>query len=222
MRHGIYKGYLLTLLTVIYAFNFVDRLALGIVLPNIKSDLVLSDTQLGVLSGIAFAIFYAFMGVPIACWADRGNRVLIIALTTALWSIAVAVCGLAETFAQLLLVRIGVAVGEAGAFAPGMSLLSDYFERSERPQAVAIYLLAWPLSCIIGYLVAGWLNETYGWRLTFGFLAAPGILLAVAARFTLTEPRIDRLPGDVSSLLRLETADRRKRNPGLRRVLATL
>src|SRR6186713_3393828 len=114
MRENIYKRYLLAVLLVIMAFNYVDRLALGLVLQDIKADLALSDTQLGLLTGIAFALFYSVMGIPIARWADRGNRVTIISLTTALWSGAVALCGLAGNFTQLLLIRVGVAVGEAG------------------------------------------------------------------------------------------------------------
>jgi predicted MFS family arabinose efflux permease len=109
-----YKSYLLAVLLVILTFNYVDRLALGIVLQGIKNDLHLTDTQLGLLGGISFALFYAVMGIPIARWADRGNRVTIISLTAVLWSAAVALCGTATSFLQLLLIRIGVAVGEAG------------------------------------------------------------------------------------------------------------
>src|SRR5687768_17690318 len=105
-----YKNYLLGVLLVILAFNYVDRMALGIVLQDIKVDLDLTDTQLGLLSGIAFALFYSVMGIPIARWADRGNRVTIISLTAVLWSAGVALCGMAGSFAQLLLIRVGVAV----------------------------------------------------------------------------------------------------------------
>src|SRR3954452_17110510 len=122
-----YKNYLLAVLTVIFTFNFSDRFALGLVLDNIKADLALSDTQLGFLGGISFALFYSIMGIPIARWADYGNRVTIIASTCALWSIAVAMCGLASTFAQLLLIRVAVAVGEAGCLPPAFSLIADYF-----------------------------------------------------------------------------------------------
>src|ERR1700676_3030913 len=111
MREHRYRNYLLAVLVVILAFNFVDRLALGLLLQNIKADLHLSDTQLGFLSGIAFALFYAVMGIPIARWADRGNRVAILTLTAAVWSVMVALCGLVTSFAQLLLIRVGVAIG---------------------------------------------------------------------------------------------------------------
>src|SRR5258708_18527003 len=132
MKETVYKNYLLTVLLVILAFNYVDRLALGLVLQDIKIDFHLSDTQLGLLSGIAFALFYSVMGIPIARWADRGNRVTIISLTTALWSAAVALCGVAGNFMQLLSIRIGVAVGEAGCMPPAHSLIADHFTRTER------------------------------------------------------------------------------------------
>jgi MFS family permease len=189
MKEAGYKNYLLTLLLVILAFNYVDRLALGLVLQNIKTDLDLSDTQLGFLSGLAFAVFYSLMGIPIARWADRGNRVRIIWITAALWSVMVALCGMAGNFAQLLLIRVGVAVGEAGCIPPAYSLIADYFNRAERPRAVSIYLLGGPLSFVIGYFLAGWLNEMYGWRLTFIFLGLPGLALSLLAWGTLREPR---------------------------------
>ena len=184
-----YKRYLLVVLVLTLAFNFVDRLALGIVLQNIKHDLRLSDTQLGLLSGLAFAVFYSVLGIPIARWADRGNRVTIISVTALLWSVMVVLSGLACTFPQLLLVRSGVAVGEAGAIPPAHSLLADYFQRSERPRAASVYMLGIPLSMVVGYFGAGWLNEFYGWRLTFVWLGLPGVALALLVRCTIREPR---------------------------------
>jgi MFS transporter, Spinster family, sphingosine-1-phosphate transporter len=183
------KNYLLVLLTIIVACNYVDRLALGIMLEDIKADLALTDTQLGFLTGMAFALFYAVMGIPIARWADRGNRVTIIGITTALWSAAVALCGVAGNFVQLMLIRVGVAVGEAGCHPPALSLLSDYFNRAERPRAVSLYLLGWPVALIVGNAAAGWLNEWYGWRTTFVILGLPGVIIAALAGLTLKEPR---------------------------------
>src|SRR5258708_2893071 len=127
MKESSYKRYLLAVLLVIQAFNAVDGLTLGLVQQSIKIDLHLSDTQLGFLSGIAFAFFYAVMGIPIARWADRGNRITVITVTTALWSFAVALCGMAVSFVQLLLIRVWVAVGEAGCNPPAQSLMADYF-----------------------------------------------------------------------------------------------
>jgi MFS transporter, Spinster family, sphingosine-1-phosphate transporter len=192
MQRVTYKNYLVILLMLILAFNFVDRLALGLVLQDIKAELRLSDTQLGLLTGIAFALFYSTMGIPIARWADRGNRVTIIALTTAIWSAAVASCGAATSFVQLMLIRVGVAVGEAGCMPPAHSLISDYFTRAERPRAIARYMLGGSLALTIGYFGAGWINELYGWRITFGVLGLPGLILAGLAWLTLKEPRSNR------------------------------
>jgi MFS family permease len=195
MNERTYRNYMLAVLVVVLAFNYVDRLALGLVLQDIKVDLDLTDTQLGFLSGIAFAMFYSVMGIPIARWADRGNRVTVITVTTAVWSSAVALCGMAGSFVQLLLIRVGVAVGEAGCIPPAHSLIADYFTRAERPRAVATYMLGVPLSVVIGYFLAGWLNEVYGWRMTFMLLGIPGLVLAVLVRFTLREPRRGSVTG---------------------------
>ena len=222
-----YKKYLLSVLLVVLAFNQVDRFALGLVLQNLKVDLTLSDTQLGLLSGIAFALFYSVMGIPIARWADRGNRVTIISLTTALWSVAVALCGLAASFLQLLIIRIGVAVGEAGCIPTAHSLIGDYFTRAERPRAAGIYMLGWPLSMIIGYFLAGWLNELYGWRATFILLGLPGLALAGLARISLREPRCARTSAQPAQALPSHSsqdvnAGPSAVHPSLREVAATL
>jgi MFS family permease len=206
-----YRNYLLTVLLLILAFNYVDRQALGLVMQNIKVDLHLTDTQLGLLSGIAFALFYSVMGIPIARWADVGNRITIIGLTTALWSVAVALCGFASTFLQLLAIRVAVGVGEAGCIPPAHSLIPDYFNRAERPRAVAIYMLGGAFSVAIGYFLAGWLNQIYGWRATFVIVGLPGLALAALARLTLREPR------------REEAATRNSAaQPPIREVIATL
>ena len=188
LRNG-YRRYLLSLLLVIQAFNGVDGLALGLALQSIKFDLRLTDTQLGFLSGIAFALFYSIMGIPIARWADRGNRVTIISVTAAIWGLMVAACATAVSFVQLLLIRVGVAVGEAGCIPPAHSLIADYFDRGERPKAVAIYMLAGSLSTLLGYFCAGWLNELYGWRAMFMMLGLSGLVPAALAWLTLREPR---------------------------------
>jgi MFS family permease len=187
-----YKHYLLLVLSAILAFNLLDRVALDLLLQDIKVDLDLSDTQLGLLSGFAFALFYSVMGIPIARWADRGNRITIISGTTAIWCAAVTLCGYATSFTQLLLIRVGVAVGEAGCMPPAHSLIADHFNRAERPRAVSRYLLGAPISALIGYLLAGWLNELVGWRVTFMLLGLPGLALALLARLTLREPRSEK------------------------------
>jgi MFS family permease len=212
-RPGVYQTYLLGVLMLMFAFSTVDRLALGLVLQDIKTDLALSDTQLGMLTGIAFALFYAAMGIPLARWADRGNRVTIISVTTLLWCMALALSGLAGSFLQLLLIRIGVAVGEAGCTPTAHSLIADYFPRAERPRALARYMLGAPLSAVIGFLVAGWLNELVGWRVMFAILAVPGLALAALAALTLREPRC---------IARSEEKAISVPQPALKEVFATL
>jgi len=192
MKLASYRNYMLVLLLVIQAHNYADRQALGLVLQSIKIDLNLSDTQLGLLTGLPFAAFYSVMGIPIARWADKGNRVAIISLSVALWSLMVALCGKAMNVGQLLLLRAGVGVGEAGCFPPAQSLLPDYFTRSERARATSIYMLGGPLSTLFGLFLAGWLSELYGWRTMFVILGIPGLALALAAALTLREPRLQR------------------------------
>lgn len=194
MTAPINRKYLLAMLLVVYGFNSTERWAVGLVMQDIKLDLDLSDTQLGFLTGLAFAFFYAVMGLPIARWADRGNRVTIIGFMTLLQSVMVTLTGAAGSFLQLLLVRIGVAVGEAGCVPPAQSLIADYFPRAERPRATARYLMGAPLSVLIGFFVAGWLNQFYGWRVTFMALGLPGIVVAALAWLTLREPRATNVP----------------------------
>jgi MFS family permease len=217
-----YRKYLLAVLAVILASNYVDRYALGLLLQDIKLDLQLSDTQLGFLTGMAFAVFYSVLGIPIARWADRGNRISIIAVTTLLWSAAVALCGWANSFAQLLLIRIGVAVGEAGCTPPAHSLIADHFTRAERPRAVARYKLGWPLSVLIGYFFAGWLNELYGWRMTFVLLGSPGLILAALAWFTLREPRVEQWRQAAPAAASESDAVTKSSQPSLQLVAQTL
>lgn len=221
MSPAAYRNYLLTVLMVIFASSYVDRLALGLLLQHIKVDLSLSDTQLGLMSGIAFAIFYAIMGIPIARWADRGNRVTIIALTAAMWGAAVAMCGAVANFWQLLLVRIAIGVGEAGAKPPALSLISDYFSRAERPRAVARYMLGYPLALMIGNLAAGWLNQFYGWRATFVILGLPGLALAALAWLTLKEPR-RALAMEKALLIAEDAQDSTAVQPSVKEVFVTL
>jgi MFS family permease len=187
---------LLAVLVVIVAIVGADGSLLGLVLQDIKMDLRLSDTQLGLLTGIAFALFYSMMGVPIARWADRGNRVTIIALATMLWAVMMILCGSAVNFAQLVLTRIGVAVGEAGCTPPANSLIPDYFSRVERPRAMAVYMTGGSLGLGVGYFIGGWINEIFGWRATFIVLGLPGLALAALARFSLRDPRPEKVASE--------------------------
>jgi MFS family permease len=182
-----YKTYLLWILTVMLAFNYLDRIALSLVLQDIKTDLHLTDSQLGFLSGIAFALFYSVLGVPIARWADRGNRVGIISLSVALWSIAVTLCGTAVSFVQLMLIRVVVGVGESGCVPASLSLIAGYFTREERPRAVSFYMQGVSASLVLGFFAAGWLDQRVGWRLTFALIGLPGLGLALLARRTIKD-----------------------------------
>jgi len=183
-----YRRYALGLLLTVYIFNFIDRQILSILLESIKRDLSLSDTQLGFLSGIAFAIFYSTLGIPIARWADRGSRRTIIALALAVWSVMTAVSGLARGFGTLALARIGVGIGEAGCSPPAHSLLSDYYPPERRATALSIYALGIPVGVLFGYLIGGQMDEYFGWRTAFLVVGLPGLLLSIVVRFTLKDP----------------------------------
>lgn len=183
-----YRRYVLGLLLLVYVVNFIDRSIVNILLQPIKDEFHPSDTALGFLSGTAFAIFYATLGIPIARWADRGTRRDIIALALFLWSGMTALCGLARTFPQLVLARIGVGVGEAGCSPPAHSILSDYYPPERRGRAFAIYALGIPIGTAFGYLLGGWMSQELGWRSAFLLVGLPGILLALIVRFTLREP----------------------------------
>ncbi len=182
------RYYALGLLTIVYAFNFVDRQILVILQEAIKQDLNLMDWQLGLLSGFAFALLYVVAGVPIARLADRGVRRNIIAYSIVVWSSMTAVCGAAGNFWQLLLARMGVGIGEAGCSPPAHSIITDLFRQKSRATALAIYNTGISLGVFIGFMMGGWINEIYGWRWAFVLAAAPGLILALLVRFTLPEP----------------------------------
>ncbi len=184
-----YRNYALFVLMLAYTANYVDRQILAILLQPIKIDLGLSDTQLGFLSGLTFAIFYATLGVPIAMWADRSNRRNIITLALTIFSGMTVVCGFVTSFAQLALARIGVGVGEAGSSPPAHSMISDMFPPEKRASAMGIYSLGINIGILIGFLVGGWISQWYGWRAAFMVVGLPGLLIAALVRFTLKEPQ---------------------------------
>ncbi len=183
-----YRRYVLLLLTLVYALNFVDRQILVILSESIKVDMELSDSQLGLLTGFAFAIFYVSMGIPIARWADRGNRRNIITLAITIWSGMTALSGLTQNYWQLLMARIGVGIGEAGGSPPAHSIISDYYPVKERGRAMSIYSTGVYIGVLLGFLVGGWINHTYGWRMAFFVVGIPGFVMALLLRYTLREP----------------------------------
>ena len=157
------RNYVLGVLVVVYTFNFIDRQILSILLEPIKNELQLSDTQLGFLTGFAFAAFYATLGIPIARLADRTNRRNLIAIALVVWSGMTAVSGVANNYWQLLLARIGVGVGEAGCSPAAHSMVADYFPAHQRATALGIYSLGIPIGILFGFLAGGWINEIFGW-----------------------------------------------------------
>lgn len=183
-----YRKYVLGILTLTYAFNFIDRQLLSILQEAVKHDLHLSDTQLGLLTGFAFALFYVTAGIPIARLADRANRRNIIALAVGVWSFMTAITGFCQNFVQMLLARIGVGIGEAGCSPPAHSMISDIFPPASRATAMAIYTVGTNIGVMIGFLLGGFLNEVVGWRWTFVLVGTPGILLAVLIHMSIREP----------------------------------
>ncbi len=183
-----YRKYVLGLLLVVATFNYADRYMLGVLLPDIKGELGLSDTQIGFITGTAFTIVYAFLGVPIAALADRFSRRKIIALALASWSLMTCLCGLAQSFLQLAAFRVLVGVGESGCTPPSHSLISDYYSRSERASAMAIFGLGSPVGVFIGFLLGGWIAQEAGWRVALFAFGAPGLIVALVLYYTLRDP----------------------------------
>jgi predicted MFS family arabinose efflux permease len=175
-------------LFMIYMFNFIDRTIIGVLGESIRRELGLSDLQLGIMGGFAFALFYGALSIPLARLAERTNRLKLIAVVTAIWSVMTVLCGAAANFWQLLLFRLGVGVGEAG-FTPSLtSLVADRFEPSRRATAFTLICVSVPVGSALAALGGGLLAQHFGWRLTFLIVGAPGILLALLLVFTVREP----------------------------------
>lgn len=209
-----YRWYVLLTLTLIYTLNFIDRALLGVLAQPVITTFGLTDTEFGFLAGPPFALFYAVMGIPIAMAADRYNRVAIVALCIAIWSLMTALCGLATGFMFLLFARIGVAIGEAGSNPPSNSLIADYFSPAKRPKALSIYSMGVMAGSALAFLIGGPLGqlpdervlaildffglggipqalawgEGYGWRFAFLALGVPGVVYAIVVLLTVREP----------------------------------
>jgi len=190
-----YRRYALTLLLVIYTLNFLDRQVVNILAEPIKKDLGLHDWQLGMMTGLAFALFYTVLGLPIARLAERANRAWIISGAIAAWSGFTLLCGFAQNFPQLILARIGVGVGEAGCTPPAHSLITDYVPRDRRASAIAFYSIGTPLGSLLGMAMGGVVADAWGWRAAFLVAGAPGLLMAALALLTLKEPRKAAIKG---------------------------
>jgi len=187
-----YRSYALGLLMLIYVVNFVDRQVVSILAEPIKRDLHLADWQLGLMTGLAFAVLYTVLGLPIARIAERGDRPWIIAIAVAVWSGFTALSGLAQNFTHLVLARIGVGVGEAGCTPPALSLIADTVPKEQRASAVSVYMLGAPVGSLLGLALGGLIADAFGWRMAFVMVGLPGLVLAAIAAATLREPRRGR------------------------------
>ncbi|TAL34605.1 spinster family MFS transporter [Phenylobacterium sp.] len=184
-----YVRYAMWLLLGIYIVNFVDRSVINILAEPIKQDLGLTDWQLGMMSGLAFAILYTFLGIPVARLAEHSHRPRIISVAAATWSLFTILCAYAGNFWQLLLFRVGVGVGEAGCTPPAHSLIVDYHPIEKRASALAFYSLGGAIGTLLGLIIGGLVYDAYGWRVGFLVAGSPGLFFAVLAFFTLKEPR---------------------------------
>ncbi len=183
-----YRIYVLGMLCLVYALNFLDRQLLSIVAEPVKQELALSDTQLGLLTGLAFALVYTLLGVPVAMLADRTNRVRIVSAACAIWSTFTVLSGMAGSFVVLALARAGVGLGEAGGSPPSYSIVSDYFPEQKRGMAVAVLTSAIPIGVMLGSIIGATIAAIYGWRYAFVALGVVGLIVAPLLLFTVKEP----------------------------------
>ncbi len=184
-----HRRYTLFMLTLVFMFSHIDRSIVGILAEPIKAEFALSDTQLGVLTGFAFALVYATLGIPLALLADRSNRRNIITAAITVWSAMTALSGFATNYTQLVLARIGVGVGEAGSTPQSHSMISDLYPQHERARALSIFSLGVTLGVTFGFLAGGVVSSLWGWRAAFFVVGLPGLVLAVIFRLTVREPQ---------------------------------
>lgn len=185
--------FVLFLLTIIYTSNVLDRQILSILAQPIKADLGLSDTQLGLLTGLVFALFYTIFGIPAAWLADRFGRIRVMGAACLIWSVFSATCGFAQSFTQLALARVGVGIGEAGGTSPSYSLIADNFAPEKRATALAVFSLGGPLGILAGTVVGSWVAVEYGWRAAFYVVSLPGLIFATLLWLLVKEPRAGRM-----------------------------
>ena len=183
------RYFVLALLTLIYALNFLDRTIFNVLIEPIKKEFALSDTTMGLLAGFGFVLFYSAMGIPIARVADRLNRRNIVALALAFWSAMTFLCGMAQSVTTLALARIGVGIGESAGTPASQSIVADLFSKNERPRALGVYAIGTYLGVFLGYFIGGYVNQHYGWRMAFFAAGLPGIVLAAVLWLTVSEPR---------------------------------
>jgi MFS family permease len=187
-REGAPGGRVLLILLLAYIFNFIDRQIIGVLAVPIKAELALSDTELSLMGGIAFALFYSGLAIPIAWLADRKSRVNIIAVSVALWSGFTALCGLAQNFWHLFLARMGVGIGEAGGVAPSYALISDFYPKEKRGRALAFFSLGIPIGSALGVFFGGWIAQNLDWRAAFIIVGLAGLPAALLVKLGVPEP----------------------------------
>jgi MFS family permease len=186
---SIRRNLTLVLLLFVAALSYIDRQVFTLFQDDIKVDLGLSDSQLGMLTGLSFAVFYSLAAFPVARYADRGDRGLVVAVSVTIWSLATALCGAASGFWTMVLARVGLAAGEAGAGPASNSLLVDIFPRDRRVMVISAYLAASALGISGGLALGGWLSQFYGWRTVFYIVGLPGVLIGLAVWLFAVEPR---------------------------------
>src|SRR5882757_1397683 len=189
VRQPARRYFVLGLLTIIYALNFLDRTIFNVLIEPIKKEFTLSDTTMGLLAGFGFVLFYSLVGIPIARVADRLNRRNIVAVAFAFWSAMTFLCGMATSVTTLALARIGVGIGESAGTPASQSIVADLFSKNERPRALGIYAIGTYLGVFLGYFIGGYVNQHYGWRMAFFTAGLPGIALAAVLWLTISEPK---------------------------------
>ncbi len=187
------RWYVLAVMTLVYALNIADRFSISTLIEPIRLELRLSDSGIAFLTGVALALFYVTIGIPIALLADKANRRNILAIALALWSAMTALCGLAHNYWQLLLARFGVGIGEASGTPPATSILADKFPAAKRPMALTIFALGACLGAWLGSSVAGSVADKGGWRAAFLALGLPGLVVALIVWLTVREPQRGQL-----------------------------
>jgi MFS family permease len=188
-RQPARRYFVLGLLTLIYALNFLDRTIFNVLIEPIKKEFSLSDTTMGLLAGFGFVLFYSLLGIPIARIADRLNRRNIVARAFAFWSAMTLFCGMVQSVTTLALARIGVGIGESAGTPASQSIVADLFTKNERPRALGVYAIGTYLGVFLGYFIGGFVNQHYGWRMAFFAAGLPGIVLAAVLWLTVAEPR---------------------------------
>ncbi len=182
------RHYTLILLTFVYAMSLIDRQIMGVLIEPVKKEFMVSDTAMGLLTGLAFSVFYTALAVPMGRLADRSNRRNMVAWCCAAWSVMTGVCGLATSYWQLAAARVGVAVGESGGTAPSLSIIADHYPPQQRSRAMSVFMLGPPLGTLFGLGMGAWLAHQYGWRSAFLWMTIPGVLVAVLLRQGGIEP----------------------------------